>query len=416
MTQLHVLSLGLRPNRPGVNSSNSFTSPYTPAMTNQTEPQGIFFAAELPLSWKALNPLQSVQTMQWQHEAVTLLRALAMIETPVIEADRDISSSGKSMERLEAKLDLALNLIMQLARQQTELPAPHPVILRANTVEWTGAAALEPAQLILVSLHLSPILPQALLLPATVSSVEHLETATRVRGRIERILDWATVHNYRSGVNPARWKGHLEHLLGDPIKFRATKHKPALHYSKIGDFLQDLRTQVHPSARMLEFTILTAVRSSEARGATWGEIDIEEAIWTIPASRMNMTKEHRVPLAPRVVEILRDARSGAQAITAATLVFPGPIEGKPFNDSAMLALQRRMGYKNITVHGYRSSFRDWAAECTNYPSDVCEMALAHSIPNAMVAFNRRGYLFAKRTALMNDWSEYCNTPSGETVV
>ncbi|MDP2962242.1 MAG: PilZ domain-containing protein [Sulfurimicrobium sp.] len=150
-------------------------------MTNQTEPQGIFFAAELPLSWKALNPLQSVQTMQWQHEAVTLLRALAMIETPVIEADRDVSSSGKSMERLEAKLDLALNLIMQLARQQTELPAPHPVILRANTVEWTGAAALEPAQLILVSLHLSPILPQALLLPATVSSVEHLETATRVR-------------------------------------------------------------------------------------------------------------------------------------------------------------------------------------------------------------------------------------------
>jgi integrase len=241
-------------------------------------------------------------------------------------------------------------------------------------------------------------------------------TATRVRGRIERILDWATVHNYRSGVNPARWRGHLEHLLVDPIKLVAMKHKPGLHYSKIGEFIQDLRTQVHPSARMLEFTILTAVRSSEARGATWGEIDIEEAIWTIPASRMGMNKEHRVPLAPRVIEILREVRSGAQAITAATLVFPGPIAGKPFSNIAMLALKRRMGYKNIAVHSYRSLFRDWAAECTDYPSDVCEMALAYSIPNAMEAGYQRGYLFAKRTALMNDWSEYCNTPSGETFV
>lgn len=157
-------------------------------MTNQSEPQGIFYAADLPLSWTALSRLQPVQTEQWQHDAVTLLRALAVIEAPVAETDRDISSTaGKSMERLEAKLDLALSLMMQLARQQAELPAPHPVILRANSVEWIGANAPEPAQLILVSLHLSPKLPQALLIPATVTAVELLENGARVSAKLTHL-------------------------------------------------------------------------------------------------------------------------------------------------------------------------------------------------------------------------------------
>lgn len=142
-------------------------------MTNQSEPQGVFYAAELPLSWTAISHLQPVQAEQWQHNAVTLLRALAVIETPVAEADRDTSSvTGKCMERLEAKLDLALNMMMQLTRQLAELPTPHPVILRASTVEWTGGSVPESGQLILISLHLSPKLPQALLLPATVATVE----------------------------------------------------------------------------------------------------------------------------------------------------------------------------------------------------------------------------------------------------
>lgn len=150
-------------------------------MTNQSEPQGIFYAADLPLSWTALSRILPAQTEQWQHDTLALLRALAVIEAPFAETDKDVSSSaGKSMERLEAKLDLALSLMMQLARQQAELPAPHPVILRANSVEWVGASSPEPAQLILVSLHLSPRLPQALHIPATVTAVERLENGARV--------------------------------------------------------------------------------------------------------------------------------------------------------------------------------------------------------------------------------------------
>lgn len=153
-------------------------------MTNQSEPQGIFYAAALPLSWTALSRLQTMQTEQWQHEAVALLRALAVIEAPIAEADRDISSAaGKAMERLEAKVDMALSLIMQLSRQHSELPEAHPVILHANSVEWTDATAPEKDQLILLSLHLSPRLPQPLLIPAAIAAVERLETGLRVRAK-----------------------------------------------------------------------------------------------------------------------------------------------------------------------------------------------------------------------------------------
>lgn len=237
------------------------------------------------------------------------------------------------------------------------------------------------------------------------------ETATRVRGRIEAVLDWAAVKSYRSGENPARWKGHLEHLLGNPTILKNTQHMPALPYSKIGDFFQILRKRDESSARMLEFTVLTAVRSGEARGTQWGEIDFDNAVWTIPGERMKMKKEHRVPLSPRAIEILRDIRLGVDNFTEATLVFPGPKKDKPFSDAAMTALLERMGYGYITVHGFRSSFRDWASETTEHSTDVCEMALAHSISNAVEGAYRRGDLFAKRTLLMNDWCEYCNTPS-----
>jgi hypothetical protein len=164
-------------------------------MTKQSELQGIFYAAELPLSWTALSRIQPLKIQQWQHEALTLLHALAVIETPVVEADRDISSSaGKSMERLEAKLDLALNLMMQLVRQQAELPPPHSVILRADAIEWTDTAAPPVAQQILLSLHLSPLLAQALLIPATVTTVETLENGTRVRASFthlnQEMEDW----------------------------------------------------------------------------------------------------------------------------------------------------------------------------------------------------------------------------------
>ncbi len=190
----------------------------THAMTNQSELQGIFYAADLPLSWAALSRLQTMQTEQWQHEAVALLRALAVIEAPIAEADRDISSAaGKAMERLEAKVDMALNLIMQLARQQRELPEAHPVILRANSVEWTDAAAPDKDQLILLSLYLSPRLPQPLLLPATVVAVEHQENGAHVRSKfialdqeMEEWLERTLFRFHRRSIQQSHSRQHGE--------------------------------------------------------------------------------------------------------------------------------------------------------------------------------------------------------------
>ncbi len=186
--QLRVLRLGLRPKQTQRKPRLFIYEPLTPRMTNQSEPQGVYYAADLPLSWAALNHLSPAQTEQWQHDAVALLRTLAVFETPVAEADRDLASAaGKSMERLEAKLDLALNMIMQLARQQTELPTPHPVILRADTVEWSDAAAPQAGQSILISLHLSPRLPQPLLVPATVTMLQSMENGTRVQAKFTHL-------------------------------------------------------------------------------------------------------------------------------------------------------------------------------------------------------------------------------------
>lgn len=187
-------------------------------MTNQSEPQGIFYAADLPLGWTALSRLQPQQTEQWQHDAVALLRALAVIEAPVAETERDVSSTaGKSMERLEAKLDLALSLMMQLARQQNELPAPHPVILRASSVEWVGASVPEPAQLILLSLHLSPRLPHALHIPATVAAVERLENGARVSANfthlsqeVEEWLERTLFRFHRRSIQQSHSRQHGE--------------------------------------------------------------------------------------------------------------------------------------------------------------------------------------------------------------
>lgn len=237
---------------------------------------------------------------------------------------------------------------------------------------------------------------------------EKTETATRVRGRIEKILDWCTVQKFRTGENPARWKGHLEHSLAAPNRIRNVEHFAALPYLNIGAFVRDLRLREGVSARMLELIILTAVRSGEARGATWGEFDLENAVWAIPAARMKMKKDHRIPLAKQAVDLMRKWRAEAGEPAAGDLVFPGPTEGKPYSDAVFLALYRRMKRDDITTHGFRSTFRDWAAETTAYPREVCEMALAHAISSAVEAAYRRGDLFAKRTRLMQEWADYCD--------
>lgn len=230
------------------------------------------------------------------------------------------------------------------------------------------------------------------------------ETASRVRGRIESVLDWATVRGYRKGENPARWKGHLDKVLPAPKKVAKVEHHAALPVDEIGAFMRDLRQREGIAARALEVLILTATRSGELRGMTWAEVNLDEAVWIVPAARMKAKREHRVPLSVRVIEVLRGL-----PVVAGGLVFPGMREGSPLSDMTLTAVLRRMGRGDLTAHGFRSTFRDWAAERTNYPRDVAEMALAHTIGDKVEAAYRRGDLFDKRTRMMEDWARFCDT-------
>jgi integrase len=231
---------------------------------------------------------------------------------------------------------------------------------------------------------------------------EKPETANRLRGRIESILNWATVREYRSGENPARWKGHLQKLLPSKAKVRPVNHHPALPYSEIPTFMAELRGRDGRSARALEITVLTALRTGEVIGAKWSEFDFGAKIWTVPAERMKSGKEHRVPLSDRAVEIF----SALPREAGNSYVFIGDRAGKPLSNMAMLELLRDMRRGYVT-HGFRSTFRDWAAEMTGYPNHVVEMALAHVIGNKVEAAYRRGDLFERRRRLMAEWERYC---------
>jgi integrase len=232
------------------------------------------------------------------------------------------------------------------------------------------------------------------------------ETASRVRGRIESILGWATVRNYRTGDNPARWRGHLEHALPDKNELAKVNHHSALPYTEIPAFLALLRQRDGVAARALELAILTAARTGEVIGAKWDEIDLGAKLWTIPVGRMKGGREHKVPLTTRAVELLQALPTeGGNGV-----VFIGPRPGSGLSNMSMTAVLRRMGYGHVTVHGFRSSFRDWAAEQTNYPNHVVEAALAHAIGDKVEAAYRRGDLLAKRRQLAEAWSRYCTSP------
>ena len=225
------------------------------------------------------------------------------------------------------------------------------------------------------------------------------ETASRVRGRIETVLDAAKARGYRDGENPARWRGHIAQIL--PVRSRLTRgHHKAMAYEAVPAFVGALRAREAMAALALEFVVLTATRTSEVLGAMWGEVDLDKALWTIPASRMKAGKEHRVPLSPRAVEILEAVKP-----LGSGWLFPAD-SGSKLSTMAMAMLLRRMKL-DCTVHGFRSGFRDWAAECTGYAHEVCEMALAHVIGNKSEAAYRRGDLFEKRLRLMADWAAYC---------
>jgi integrase len=229
------------------------------------------------------------------------------------------------------------------------------------------------------------------------------ETAARLRGRIENILDWAKTREYREGENPARWRGHLQNLLPQRRKVRKVRHHPALPYDKMPSFMKALRKQKGTVALAFEFLILTAARTSEAIGARWDEIDLAKAVWTVPSTRIKAGREHRVPLSGPAIALLRKLAK----VRHGEFVFAGAKKGKPLSNMALLALLKRMERTKITAHGFRSTFRDWAAELNEAPGDVAEMALAHVVGDKVEAAYRRGDLVEKRKKLMQEWATYC---------
>lgn len=233
------------------------------------------------------------------------------------------------------------------------------------------------------------------------------ETAGRVRGRIEAILDYAMVAKYRpAGLNPARWKGNLDKMLPARHKIAKVEHHAAMAYAELPAFLIELHKQEGTAARALEFLILTATRTGEVLGAVWSEIDLTAKTWTIPGERMKAGREHTIPLSPRAVEILE----AMKVIATGDYVFAGRDGKKPLSNMALLMLLRRMGQDDVTAHGFRSSFRDWAGDRTRFDRETVEFALAHNLPNKVEAAYRRGDAFEKRRQLMTAWADYCASP------
>ena len=230
------------------------------------------------------------------------------------------------------------------------------------------------------------------------------ETASRLRGRIEQVLDWATAHGHRSGPNPARWRGHLEHILANPDKVAPVKHHPAVPFTQLPSVYQQIAAVPTQTARALCFLILTAVRSGEVRGMVWDEVDLDAGLWVIPKERMKAKREHRVPLSRQAVELLRTQPREPLV----EHVFPSNRKG-PLSDMAFTALMRRHDLRAVP-HGFRSTFRDWAGEMTHHPRDAVELCLAHTIDTKTEAAYRRADMLAKRATIMQDWADY-TTPS-----
>ena len=237
------------------------------------------------------------------------------------------------------------------------------------------------------------------------------ETAARIRGRIESVLNWAKARGYRTGENPALWKGHLSNLLPAHSKIAKVKHHAALPYDQTSQFIAALRRQDGIASLALEFAILTAARTGEIIGARWAEIDLEAKVWTVPASRMKNGREHRVPLSVEALAVLTKVSQGEPE----EFVFAGR-KKRPLSNMAFLMLLRRMGHDKLTGHGFRSTFRDWAAERTNFQAEIAEAALGHVVGNKVEAAYRRGDFFEKRRRLMEAWAQFATTAPSDAVV
>lgn len=241
------------------------------------------------------------------------------------------------------------------------------------------------------------------------------ETASRVRGRIESVLDFARVRGWRTGENPARWKGNLDHILPSRSKVRAVEHHAALAWREAGAFMVALGQQKGMGALALRFAILTAARTGEVLGATWGEIDLMAKLWTIPAARMKGGREHRVPLAPATLALLEELTQEDSPISPVAFVFPSTIATRPLSNMAMTMVLRRMKRDDLTVHGFRSCFRDWVSEATGYARELAEAALAHAVGTKVEAAYARGDMLDKRRTMMAAWADLCAVSYAEPV-
>lgn len=308
------------------------------------------------------------------------------------------------LQRQQARSALAA----QRAATRTFAECVH-AFLEAKSPEWSNAKHAQQWQNTLDAYAMPKIGRMVVADIGTAQVLEVLrpiwtaktETATRVRGRIEAVLDWATVHQYRIGPNPARWRGHLDALLANPAKFKKVEHHAALPVDELPAFIVRLRAAQGTGARALEFAILTAARSGEVRLARWDELDVEAGVWTIPAERMKAGREHRVPLSSPALELLK----GLQRNPEVPLVFPST-QKKPLSDMTLTAVLRRMNVAAVP-HGFRSTFKDWASERTHYANELSEMALAHMVESKTEAAYRRGDLLDKRRQMMKDWASFC---------
>ncbi len=312
-------------------------------------------------------------------------------------AERQRLRSAALAERLrEMTFEKAAEAVV--AKKQAEARNPKHGKQWASTLETYAYPVLGPMSVADIELaHVKQVLE-----PIWQTKTE---TATRVRQRIEAVLSWASVHGHRSGENPARWKGNLDAVLPAPAKVAKVEHHRAMPMDDMHDFMLALEKRQGIAPMCLAFVILTAVRSGEARAATWDEIDLAEKVWTIPADRMKAGREHRVPLSAPAVELLE----ALPRFAGTNLIFPNT-QGRKLSDATLAAVLKRMGlHEKATVHGFRSTFRDWAAERTSTPHHVAEMALAHTIKNHAEAAYRRGDLLAKRAKLMQQWADFLAT-------
>lgn len=311
---------------------------------------------------------------------------------------------GKHAERAQHRADAAKRITFGKAAEQYIAAHQDSWKNAKHQSQWTNTIR-DYAKPMIGNMDVANITTEHILRVMQPIWSDKTETAVRLRGRIEKILDWCSVRGFRSGVNPARWKGNLDSLLPPAARVQKKGHFAALPYKDMTGFMQELKAAAGTAARAVEFAILTAARSGEVRGARWEEIDMQERLWIIPAERMKMGKEHRVPLSDAATAVLQ-----SMFPQECGLVFPGIEKGgqpRPMSDMSMTAVLRRMKYSEITVHGFRSTFRDWCAETTDYSNEVAEMALAHIVRNKVEAAYRRGDLMDKRRLLMSDWGRFC---------